>query len=78
MAKKTVDKRPIEAVLREHTDRLMALPGVVGIAQGLCDGEPCIKVLVVTRTPELLAQIPSVLEGYTVEVEEMGAIRALE
>ena len=50
-----MDERSIEAVLREHTDRLMALPGVVGSAQGLCDGEPCIKVLVVTRTSELLA-----------------------
>ena len=73
-----MDKRPIEDALREHTDRLMALPGVVGTTQGLSDGEPCIKVLVVKKTSELLAQIPDVLEGYAVEVEETGVIRALE
>ena len=71
-------KKPIEAVLREHTDRLMTLEGVVGTAQGLCDGKPCIKVMVVKKTPELLAQIPDLLEGYTVEVQETGIIRALD
>ena len=71
-------EKSIEAVLKEHTDRLMALPGVVGTAQGLCDGKPCIKVLVVAKTADLLAQIPSVLEGYTVEVQETGVIRALD
>jgi hypothetical protein len=71
-------EKTIEAVLREHTDRLMALPGVVGTAQGLCDGKPCIRVFVVTKTADLLVQIPDVLEGYTVEVQETGVIRALD
>ena len=43
-------------VLREHTASLMALPGVVGTAQGLCDDEPCIRVFVVEATEELLIQ----------------------
>ena len=30
--------KPIEVVLREHTERLMALPGVVGTAQGQSEG----------------------------------------
>ena len=71
-------KKPISAVLGEHTDRLTSLPGVVGTAQGLCDGKPCIKVFVVRRTSEWLDQIPDVLEGYTVEVQETGMIRALD
>ncbi|MCZ6788926.1 MAG: hypothetical protein O7D33_03115 [Chloroflexi bacterium] len=71
-------EKPIEAVLKEHTTSLMALPGVVGTAQGLCDGKPCIKVFVVKKAPELLDQIPNVLEGYTVEVQETGVIRALD
>ncbi len=73
-----MQEKSIKAVLKEHTNSLMALPGVVGTAQGLCDGAPCIKVFVVKKTPELLKQIPSVLEGYTVEVEETGVIRALD
>ena len=69
--------KPIEQVLREHTGRLMALPGVVGTAQGLCDDSPCIKVYVVKKTRELLAEIPASLDGYRVEVEESGEIRPL-
>ncbi len=68
----------IEDVLKQHTDRLMALPGVVGTAIGECEGKPCIKVLVVKKSPELLKKIPSNLEGFPVVVEETGEIRALD
>ena len=70
--------KTIEVVLQEHTDALMAIPGVVGTAQGLCSGQPCIKVFVVKKTPALLRQIPSAIEGYEVAVEETGAFRALD
>ena len=73
-----MQEKSIKAVLMEHTGKLMSLPGVVGTAEGLCDGKPCIKVFVVKKTPELLKQIPDVLEGYTVEVQETGVIRALD
>ena len=49
--------KTIEEALRDHTDSLMSLPGVVGTGQGLCDGQPCIKVFIVKKTPELLGQI---------------------
>ena len=39
-----MQKKSIQLVLREHTDSLMALQGVVGTAQGQRDGKPCIKV----------------------------------
>ena len=67
----------IEAVLKEHTNSLMALPGVVGTGQGNCDGKPCIKVFVARKSPELLTRVPSAIEGYTVEVVETGAFEAL-
>ena len=73
-----MQEKSIVAVLKEHTEGLMALPGVVGTAQGLCDGKPCIKVMVVKKTPELLKQIPASIEGYKVEVLETGVIRALD
>lgn len=73
-----VSEKSIEAVLEEHTDSLMALPGVVGTAQGECEGRPCVKVLVARRTPELLKQIPSSLDGYPVAIQETGEIRALD
>jgi hypothetical protein len=68
----------IEAVLQEHTGRLMALPGVVGTGIGECAGKPCIKVFVVRKTSELAAKIPASLRGYAVAVEETGEIRALD
>jgi hypothetical protein len=55
----------------------MAVPGVVGVAQGLLDGRACIRVFVVTDTPELRQRIPSALHGYPVVIEPSGEIRAL-
>ena len=68
----------IQAVLQRHTEGLMALPGVVGTAVGECEGKPCIKVLVVKRTPALVQRIPSTLEGFRVVIEETGEFRALD
>ena len=73
-----MQQKKIETVLKEHTDSLMALPGVVGTAIGECAGKLCIKVYVEKKTPELLKQIPSAIEGYTVAVQETGEIRALD
>ncbi len=67
----------IESVLKRHTERLMALPGVVGVAQGEAGGKPCLKVLVASKSDDLLRQIPVNLEGYGVVVEETGEFQAL-
>jgi len=73
----TVAERSIDQVLAAHTDSLMALPGVVGTAIGLCDGggERCIKVLVADSGVAAKANIPARLEGYRVAVEVTGTIR---
>lgn len=69
--------KTIEQVLKENTDKLMSIPGVVGTAIGSCDGSPCIKVLVEKKTPALEKQIPKTLDGWKVEIEEVGKVRAL-
>jgi hypothetical protein len=69
--------KPIEAVLAEHTDSLLSLPGVAGTAEGECGGQPCIKVLVVVRTPGLVQQIPSSLGGYPVVIEQTGPFQVI-
>ncbi len=74
--KKEMAAKTIEAVLREHTDEWMSIPGVVGTGIGECEGKPCIRIFVVKRTPELLKKIPSRLEGFVVDVQETGEIRA--
>jgi len=75
----TVTARSIDAVLAAHTDSLMALPGVVGTAIGLCKdrgrSEPCIKVLFADSSAAASATIPARLEGYRVAVEVTGTIR---
>ena len=74
----SISEKTIETVLKEQTDTLMAIPGVVGTAQGLCAGKHCIKVYVVKKTPDLVKQIPATLEGYAVEIQVTGEIKALD
>lgn len=71
----SVVTRGIDDVLAAHTDSLLALPGVVGTAVGLCDGERCIKVLVADSSADTRNRIPARLEGYRVVVEVSGTIR---
>jgi len=73
----SMTSKTIAEALKLHTERLMSLPGVAGVAQGLCDERPCIKVYVLKKTPELDKKIPRTLEGYELVVEETGEIRAL-
>lgn len=68
--------KPLAQVLQEQTDALMRLPGVVGTAESLQDGRPCILVMVAALTPELRRQIPREIEGYPVEILETGELRA--
>ena len=63
---------------RNLTDRLMSIPGVLGTAEGLCEGKGCIKVFLAKKTPELLRQIPATVEGYPVAIEETEEFRALD
>ncbi len=70
-------EKTIKEALKEHTNELMSLPGVVGTAQGLCDDKPCIKVFVIKKTLDLDEKIPESLDGYPVAIEETGEFRAL-
>ena len=67
----------IADVLARHTPALMAVPGVVGTAQGLQDEKPCIIVFVSENTDEVVREIPSTLEGWPVRVDEVGEIRPI-
>ena len=70
--------KTVREVLREHTRCLLAIRGIVGVGEGERDGNPCIRVFAIKKTPELVKQIPSSIGGYTVEVQETGEIRALD
>lgn len=69
---KEMPQPAIEEVQDAHTEEWMALPGVVGTGIGLCDGEPCIRVFLSRPSPETEEAIPSVVEGYRVDVRVTG------
>ncbi len=75
---KAMAEKSITQALKEATPELMKIEGVVGTAQGRCDGAPCIKIYVARKTPELLAQIPATIAGHPVVIEETGPFKALE
>ena len=66
--------KTIDAVLAEHNDSLMAVPGVVGTAVGRCAGAPCIRILVTRTSDELRRQIPRELEGFPVQIDVTGPV----
>jgi len=74
-----MSRRDINAVLRDHDKELMALPGVVGIYVGVLDDgkTPCLKVMVVKKTPDLERKIPKSIEGHPVLLDETGVIRPM-
>lgn len=65
-------RRPIADVVHEVSDRLLAIPGVLGLAESRHANQPTITVYVAVRTPALVIQIPSILDGYPVVIEETG------
>ena len=73
-------KRDINAVLRDHDQKLLAIPGVVGVYVGVLeDGKtPCLKVMLARKTPESERDLPKSIEGYPVVSEVTGEIRPLD
>ena len=62
----------IEAVLAAHRARLLSIEGVVGVGQGLCDAQPCIKVLVREASAGLERAIGTTIGGFAVEIVPSG------
>lgn len=73
-------RRDINAVLADHDDRLLALPGVVGVYVGLLADEktPCFKVMLARNDRALERSIPRTLEGYCVLTEITGEIKPMK
>jgi hypothetical protein len=74
----TMSERSIEQVRAEYTDEWMAIDGVEGVAIGLFEDKPCIKIFSSRKAEELRDKIPSRVEGYPVIIEESGTFRALD
>jgi hypothetical protein len=70
------DMPSIADVLKRHTDSLMAIPGVVGVGRGEKNGSPAVYVMVERMTDSLRRALPDSIEGYTVQVNVTGEIKA--
>jgi hypothetical protein len=70
----------IRDVQQRHQDAIMRLPNVVGVGIGEKAGRAILKVFVSRKLPETqLAPediVPSEIEGYETDVEEIGDIEA--
>jgi|SRR6185369_10964667 len=80
MSQHAAPLRDINAVLADHDDELLAIPGVVGVYVGLLSDQntPCLKVMLVRKDARLKRRIPRTLEGYPVVTEVTGEIRPLK
>ena len=74
----TVPGKTIEQVLKDNTSKWLSIPGIEGSAIGLCNDQPCIKILTSVQPEEIQALIPAAVEGYPVVIEYTGSIRALD
>lgn len=70
----------IEAVKMKHEEQLMRMPNVTGVGIGEKAGKVVMKVLVTHKVPEHALRpqeiLPKTLEGYEIDVEEIGVITA--
>jgi hypothetical protein len=67
----------ILTVKEKYESELMAIPGVVGVGIGDCNGKQCIVVLIQDRTAQTDREMPGTLDGYPVQIEVTGPIKAL-
>lgn len=67
---------PIQDVLARQTPSLMTIKGVTGTGEGMADGEPIIVVYTSHISREHRIAIPAKIEGYKVEVREVGDVTA--
>jgi hypothetical protein len=68
----------LEDILTRHTDRLLSIPGVVGVGEGERAGQPVVLVMVAALTPELAAELPDDLDGHPLVTEVTGEITAFD
>ena len=70
----------IKASMLKHEEKLMQLPNVNGVGIGEKGGKEVIKVFVTHKVPESSLRpeeiIPKTLEGFEVDVEEIGNVTA--
>jgi len=70
------ENQNIKNLIHQHADRLMKLPGVVGVGQGLHENKPCIRVFLQEDLPGVKKKIPNSLDGVSVVTQVTGPFRS--
>ena len=70
--------KSIEQVLGENTGQWLRIDLVVGVAIGMLDDKPCIRILVGSDPDRVRKQVSENVEGYPVVVEVTGTLKAWE
>jgi len=77
-----VENMSINSVIKKYEDRLMSLPNVTGIGIGKRAGREILIVFVTKKVPKIELDpsdmVPESLEGYEIQVDEMGTVTAQE
>ena len=70
----------INAVKMKYEGQLLDLPNVTGVGIGEKEGKEVIKVFVKQKVPQAALRpeeiVPKLLEGFEVDVEEIGEVTA--
>lgn len=75
----SMQKKPIEQVLKDNQNLLLSIPGVQGFYQGKSEkGEDRIVIMVDSLSYKNKDKFPDSLGGYPVIVEETGKIKPLD
>ena len=72
----TMPSKNIEDALKKGAYLVKTLPEVIGVGQGVCEGEPCIKLFLIRKTRDLEEQIPTDIDGFRVVSEVTGRVDA--
>ena len=69
--------QPAVRVIEASADSLMAIPGVVGVYEGLSGRETVIRIMLAEHSDSLVRRLPKRLGGYRVELEVTGPIEPM-
>jgi len=73
----TPPSQPAARIIESSADSLMAIPGVVGLYEGVSGSETVIRIMLAARSDSLVRRLPKRLGGYRVELEVTGRIEPM-
>jgi hypothetical protein len=68
-ADRSLPRRPLADVIREHTPAILEIEQVYGVEGTDARGAPCIVIVVKELTPETERRLPGKIEGYPVSLK---------